>query len=332
MQLEGPKAEHAAAAIGRVITAAVGAVYAAAAAVWGGRAQPEIPPSMNASSPVAAANVQPRSKPASALDGAVWVRSLSYGQCEEYRVDLARFQLFFLPPGSSEDSVLSPPEPVSADPVDAVLHDASADSLAAFHRLSMRDLSQSSHTDWRMHARSFAMARQRDIADSLVAVLAQEEASSPAAVVRSAAFVEQEPGTGQPTAELAALDGFAQAPGESEGPIEAELARMEKAQGLKPLSPLDSGAVVRLEDWIDAGSISSEVLGSRTMGLGASYSVEPGSFHLMLEDLRGSRMLDKRDVTFDAGRSYVAVRLGRGGDSHYPERLIYYCVEGDSTS
>lgn len=325
MQLRpNPSSGQTGAAVGRGISAAAAAAYAAATGASGKKEEPVVV----ARGRLRSAQKPPASRPPpSPLASAMWIRSLEFGQCEEYRVDLSTRKFFFLAPGRRERTELVPPAPVSGNPIDATGHDAFADPLAAAsHLIPDTSITDAWGTGLSMHA-----AAPTRIADRVLAVLMQPEASA-APAMRSLALVHHSLGNRQPAAELAAVDGYTQAPDRQEGFADTALKRMERSKGLKPLLPLDSGAVVRLEDIIERGSISSEVLGSKTMGLGASYAVEPSHFHLMLEDIRGAHMLDKRTVVFQGGHTYVAIRAGRGASEKYPEHLIFHEVQDADSS
>lgn len=234
----------------------------------------------------------------------VWTRDVAYGTCEEYHLDLAQRRLRFTAPGGGATC------------------DLEDDTLR--------------------HPR-------------LVAVLTQPEASSPNCVVRAVALdrlqVRQGP-TGPRrrdplglAAHLATVDAYTQAPPstEEEAELRAEdrehkeapfdlkttqvVEEEEDKTGLGPLPPLDAGAVIRLEDELDTEVISSSVLASRTLGLGAAFAVEANSFHVILEDMRGAHLLDRKEMTFLGGHEYVAVRLGKGGDPEYPEHLLLHTCD-----
>lgn len=271
--LQRPDARAGAAAAGRAVTATAAAAYAAAASAASGTERADQPMITSRSPLRSARQREKKTGPSSPLEGATWIRSLQFGDCDEYHVDLSTHQLFFMAPGQDE-----------------------ATNLAL-------------------------------VADRLVAVLTQPEASSGAAAVQSVALVRHPPSNGLPVAELVALDGFTQAAHESELPVEAELARMERKKGLKPLPPLNSAAVVRLEEEVQLPARGASLEIPFIEGLGASYAVEPRRFHMMFEDLNGARMLDRRDVVFQGGRTHVAMRVGKLGDPQYPQRLIVYRVK-----
>merc|ERR1719195_1626472 len=103
--------------------------------------------------------------------------------------------------------------------------------------------------------------------------------------------------------------------------------RRTKKLGLPPLPPLESGVVVRMEDKIEPETITSEVIGSRTLGLSHVYTVEPKEFHIILEDLRGSHSFNWQDVSFESAHIYVGIRVGRAGDQSFPQRLLIHRCE-----
>mmetsp|Transcript_136706 Transcript_136706/g.249178 ORF Transcript_136706/g.249178 Transcript_136706/m.249178 type:complete len:388 (-) Transcript_136706:18-1181(-) len=162
-------------------------------------------------------------------------------------------------------------------------------------------------------------------------VLTRPEASSSRCTTRSAVIKKPElkKRGAERLVQLATIDAFTQAEAsrENETQEEAELNFRDLRKGLDPLAPLPQEAIVRIEDKINAEAISSEVLASRTLGWGRTYSLEPGSFHVILEDMRGTHMPDRKDVSFKEGCTYVAVRVGKAGDPMYPERLIFRRVE-----
>eukprot|EP00747_Dinoflagellata_sp_TGD_P163393 gnl/TRDRNA2_/TRDRNA2_182022_c0_seq1.p1 gnl/TRDRNA2_/TRDRNA2_182022_c0~~gnl/TRDRNA2_/TRDRNA2_182022_c0_seq1.p1 ORF type:complete len:390 (-),score=81.38 gnl/TRDRNA2_/TRDRNA2_182022_c0_seq1:67-1236(-) len=130
------------------------------------------------------------------------------------------------------------------------------------------------------------------------------------------------PGTN--VAELATVDAYTQKTNTTIEPEEAELMEQERKAGLPDLAPISDSAVLRLEDWVEAGHISSEIIGSRTLGLDNTYMVEGKEEHVLLEDLRGRTMMDRKDADFKRGHTYVAIRMGRGGDAEFPDHLVFY--------
>lgn len=330
LQMRPGDAGNAAGAAGRGITAAAAAAYAAAAAAAGSADQPDRDsgPLVTARGPLRPAKHDDKALaaagPLSPLQSALWIRSLSFGQCEEYHVDISQHTFFFIAPGRTDASELVPPARVSGEPMHESHNalDAFDDPLAEGAYLDPAGTGLRGAGHFLLYA-----AATMPTADRILAVLVQPEASSSSALVHSLALIRHGPSNGLPVAELAALDGFTQASSQRQGPVEAELERLERQQGLESLSALGSGAVVRLEDFIDHGSISSKVLGTRTLGLGASYAVEPSHVHLILEDLKDAHMLDKRDVQLEGGQTYVAIRVGKGNDQQYPQQLLFYRVQ-----
>lgn len=176
------------------------------------------------------------------------------------------------------------------------------------------------------------MKEDAGIIQQFLVVLTSPEASSPRCTTRSAVIkkpqIKKKTG-GERLVRMATVDAFTQASA-SQGNLtqeEVELSRREARKGLDPMAPLPQEAVVRIEDKIDDEAISSEVLASRTLGWGRTYALEPGSFHVLLEDMRGTHMPDQKDVVFKEGITYIAVRVGKAGDPMYPERLIFRRVE-----
>lgn len=205
---------------------------------------------------------------------ALWTRTLAYGACEEYFVDLSQRELFFTIPDGNISCKLS------------------VDQLRDLERT--RD-GGTDRVPWR-----------------LAAVLTQPQVTSKSCLVRAMEIMQPSalPEDGGQGAELAVLDAF--------------------TQDLQPSQPYDVDAVVRLEDKIEKEMIATEVLGSRTLGLGRVYAVEPKELHVVLEDLRGSHEMDRQDVAFKAGRLYVGIRMGRGGDPAFPQRLVLYGCEREN--
>mmetsp|Transcript_6358 Transcript_6358/g.12980 ORF Transcript_6358/g.12980 Transcript_6358/m.12980 type:complete len:226 (+) Transcript_6358:1-678(+) len=207
---------------------------------------------------------------------ALWTRTLAYGACEEYFVDLSKRELFFTLPDGNASCKLS--------------HKQMLDLARPRHDGSDR-------VPWR-----------------LAAVLTQPQASSQSCLVRAIEITQPSALSqdGGQAAELVVLDAFSQ---------DRQLSR-----------PHDAEAVVRLEDKIEPEMIATEVLGSRTLSLGHVYAVEPKELHVILEDLRGSHEMDREDMAFKAGRLYMGIRIGRGGDPAFPQRLVLYGCESENAA
>lgn len=216
---------------------------------------------------------------------AVWTRSIAYGNCEEYEIDLKSRQLFFMSPDGE-----------------------------AWCSLSQGAL-DAARISGNKHAR-------------LIAVMTKMQAASSHCTIQAFAApfnITEEMGH-QPEAEVVAVDAFVQAPPatENKDPEETKMDEEDRLRGLAPLAPLDKGGLIRLEDIVEDASITSEVVGSRTLGLGAVYSVDAKKLHVVLEDIRGSQLLDHQDLDFKRQQTYVAIRIGAGGDKAFPQKLLLY--------
>mmetsp|Transcript_141771 Transcript_141771/g.395280 ORF Transcript_141771/g.395280 Transcript_141771/m.395280 type:complete len:313 (-) Transcript_141771:76-1014(-) len=248
-------------------------------------------------------------RPSRHQHGALWTRILAYGGCEEYYVDLTRHRLLCASPGTGASGgrlcELQPP---------------GAGSQATTERIAAA-LVQPEASSAQCTVRVVAFPRHG------------KHSSVSGGLVNSNSTVAGSAGasTVVDPAELAVIDAFTVAssrvkPDRSVTRLHNRAADEEKGdlEILRPLPPLDAGAVVRLEDKIEPSSIATEVVGSRALGLGHAYAVEPKAFHVLLEDLLGSRTLDWRDVAFESARAYVGVRMGRASDPAYPQRLMIY--------
>lgn len=166
-----------------------------------------------------------------------------------------------------------------------------------------------------------------DFAQHFLVVLTRQKAASPHCAIRSVALTKPElKKNGEHSVHLATVDGFSQ-PEAAAPEADDELSKREARQGLKPLPPLPMEAVVRIEDKIDDEAISSETVAQRTLGWGETFNVEPGTFHVLLEDMRGAHMPDRKDVFFKPGGTYIAVRMGTLDDPMYPQHLLIQRVE-----
>lgn len=226
--------------------------------------------------------IKERVVPADNTD-AIWTRSISYGSCEEYHLDLSNRQLFFVSPdGETECKLLKNEMPVAK-------------------------LTENSR---------------------LVVVFSQIQAGSSKCMIQalSAPYVpHREEGT-MPMAELVAVDAFSQASAKSRvhDEEEVELEKEDQRRGLPPLPPLVEEGIIRLEDIVEDAKIFSEVIGSRSLDMGNVYSVDAKKMHMVLEDMRGTKMMDHLDVDFKAGQTYIAIRMGRGDDIFYPQHLVVH--------
>lgn len=219
---------------------------------------------------------------------ALWLRPLAYGTCEEYHVDLTQRRLFFEPPGNLSFCELDPAAPSAKN-------------------INVTNASQ------------------------LAVVVMQPQTSSRQCAVRSAVLGRHKDYGA--AAELATFDAYTEAPPsaglEAEAPEEVEMDREDVKKGLDRLPlVLDPGAVIHLEDKIEKDILATEIVGTLTVSLGDVRAVEPKELHVVLEDFRGARVLDRKDVEFEAGRTYIAIRSGRSGDAvAFPQQLfVYPCV------
>lgn len=151
---------------------------------------------------------------------------------------------------------------------------------------------------------------------SLAVVLTQPLPPSPRCLVHAAAL---------PAPSGRASSGSNTGEG-NKGPLPAELWTFDAfAQATSGPAALRGGLpVLRLEDRIDDEAIAVEVVGSRMLSFGHAYPVEPRAFHMVLEDVRGIDEQDRREVSFESGRTYVGMRLGRAGDRAFPPKLFIY--------
>lgn len=104
------------------------------------------------------------------------------------------------------------------------------------------------------------------------------------------------------------------------------LAGDDVARGLAAagIPGVNSAAVLRMEDKLNPElELSRQVVASRTLSLGRAYSVAPGTFHLVLEDLKGSTMVGFEDISLAKGGQYVMMRVGEPGSKEYPEQLVF---------
>lgn len=265
---------------------------------------------------------------------ALWQRPLAYGACEEFHIDLHQKQLFFAAPDGKATCEVS-----GLDLVDdsipwevnevgftlghsgAAASDADAEEEGDDPRAAAGLLGgATAPTSW-PPARLAAVATQAATGGCRTFAVAL----TPRA--RRMWLPAEASGDGL-AAELAVVDALARSGrARDEDDEEAAMDRDDAEHGLEPLAPVDTEAVLRLEDSIEPGAIAAEVIGSRTLTFGRAYAVEPRAPHVVLEDLRGAHVLGREDANFEAGRSYVALRLGRAHDPEYPQRLLLYAVE-----
>jgi len=118
------------------------------------------------------------------------------------------------------------------------------------------------------------------------------------------------------SSELATVDAYAFA-GD-------DVARGLDAAGI----PGIQAAVFRLEDKLNPElELSRQVVASRTLSLGRVYSAQPGPYHLILEDLKGSTMVGYEDISLAKGERYIMMRVGEPGSKEYPEKLVFRPLE-----
>lgn len=225
----------------------------------------------------------------------LWTRSLEYGSCEEYYVDLRTRRLVFTDPGGHSNCELELRPPPQAGQ------------------------SQQHHP----------AEGQR-----FVAVLTRQLSSSPACAVLGREVPH--PGSarapdGEMTVDLGVpLGEVPTAPGEFvlfDAFTHSDVTAEEEADGLGVHSRSGAEAVVRLEDEIEASSITTETVSSRTLALDHAYGVEARRLHAVLEDLRGVHEFDRRDLEVEPRRTYIGVRLGVEGEPSFPQRLLLYPCE-----
>lgn len=266
---------------------------------------------------------------------ALWQRPLAYGVCEEYHVDLNRKQLFFASPDGKATCEVSGLDLVD----DSIPWEVNEVGFTLGHSGAAAgdaDAEEEEGDDPRAAARLLGAATAPTSwpPARLAAVVAQAAAGGcrTAAVALAPRarrmWLPADAGGDGLAAELAVVDALARSGrARDEDEEEAAMDREDAEHGLETLAPVDTEAVLRLEDSIEPGAIAAEVIGSRTLTFGRAYAVEPKAPHMVLEDLRGARVLGREDASFEAGRSYVALRLGRAGDPDYPQRLLLYGVE-----
>jgi len=233
---------------------------------------------------------------------------LEYGVCEEYYVDVSERELFFQTQSDDGEASMGRGESSCVLPQEA---------------------SPEHHTDM------------------LAAVVWQPSDSETRCVVQTVPLELHHLKNGDTAAEIVAIDAFTQASMQLRGAknqpkqnksklkikeaFDKQLLGEEQAEemeeDLEDLPPLDTGAVLRLEDPVEPYSITSEHVASRTLGFGNTYVAEPGNFHMILEDVRGTNLFDKKDVLLEGGHAYVALRLGHRGSEAFPERLVVHACQ-----
>jgi len=252
--------------------------------------------------------------------GALWARELEYGACEEYHVDLVTRRLLFAAPGG----------------------DTGGEGGHCELRLPGSSPREAKH-ERDQHAKHIQLPMSH-----IAVAVTQTQASPPRCMARALPLVHLDktrlgkfkgehgaaanaaagPAAGAATplpAELAVLDAFTNASSWRAKNRTSEADLLKKH--LRPSPLWAKSVIVRLEDKIESESIASEVIGSRTLGLGDTYLVEPKDLHVILEDIRGSHVFDWRDVSFKAGHSYVLVRAGRAGDSMFPQKFLFHASQ-----
>jgi len=206
----------------------------------------------------------------STASGTVWTRTLSFGACEEYHVDIAGRELVFQSLDTRSACTWAPPSSEGND-----------------------------HGAWAV-------------------ALVQQEASSENCVIRE---VELPHRANTKAAELAVIDAFVRVAPHLTRPVHQSKEEAEDGA-------VDADALVRLEDPVSKEQIASEIVASRPLALGGAYAVQPGPFHMVLEDLRGAVMHDRQEVELEAGIAYVVLRVGREGHQAVQQRLfIYRCPD-----
>lgn len=238
-------------------------------------------------------------------DGLLWTRSLEYGTCEEYYVHLTARRLVFVHPETHGHCELEPPSLPSAN---------EAAGQTVRYSVVVTRLSASS---WNCTAISrevpWPLPRDARGNPSVARALVTETLVADPALP---------PGEVSPVpAEIVLLDAF----------THSDLTEEEKANNLTQFSRVDSESEVRLEDMIEAVSITAEVVGSRTLSFDRSYLLEARRVHMVLEDLEGSRVYDRSDRNIQPGKTYIGIRLGLEGSAAFPERLLFYMCERTGT-
>lgn len=107
------------------------------------------------------------------------------------------------------------------------------------------------------------------------------------------------------------------------------LAGDDVARGLAAAGiPGINAAVFRIEDKLNPElELSRQVVASRTLSLGRVYSANPGTYHLVLEDLKGSSMVGFEDIHLAKGGQYIMMRVGEPGSTQYPEQLVFRALK-----
>mmetsp|Transcript_120880 Transcript_120880/g.386101 ORF Transcript_120880/g.386101 Transcript_120880/m.386101 type:complete len:362 (+) Transcript_120880:152-1237(+) len=229
----------------------------------------------------------------------VWTRTLSFGMCEEYYIDLASRKISFTSPDRSsscdfipDDKLLEEAGEFGPPRIAAVLTQRSAASSACWVRTTV-----------------------------LPPVPAPPSGAPPALGAAR---------THPPPAEFVALDAFTPdgPPSVLDDALEEEdLSGNGDVEDPEGLPDLDRGAEIWLEDEVEPDVIATEIIATRTLGLNHVYMVEPKHFLVALEDLRGNDVLDKTSIKFESGRTYVGFRTGRAGDKDFPEKLMMYTCQ-----
>jgi len=107
--------------------------------------------------------------------------------------------------------------------------------------------------------------------------------------------------------------------------VQDDVARGLAAAGIPGIN---SAAVFRIEDKLNPKlELSRQVVASRTLSLGRVYSARPGTYHLVLEDLKGSTMVGYEDISLAKGGQYIMMRVGEPGSTKYPEQLIFRALQ-----
>jgi len=236
-------------------------------------------------------------------DGYLWTRSLAYGTCDEYYVDFATRSFVFQRPGLQDPCEFK----VALGPTDSA---ASQQKVRRrFAAVITRPLASSPS----------CMVVSREVPLPLLRAVANNPVSAQALAVESSIAEPALPPGEVPTvpSELVLLDAY----------IHSDLTADEQRHGLDQFSRTSAEAVVRIEDELEPTTITAETVSSRTLTLDNVYSVDARKVHMVLQDLEGNDMYDRRDIELKPGRTYVGVRLGVQGEAAFPQRLLFFPCE-----
>jgi len=238
-------------------------------------------------------------------DGLLWTRSLDYGACEEYYIDLDKRFLAFVTPDQQNSCEFK----VSLSATEG-RQERPSDARQRFAAVLVRPLTSS---------KACAVESQEVPLQLLRSSTAKDSAEAQAwALERAVAEPALPPGEVPDTpAELVLLDAY----------THRDLSAEEQQHGLTEGSQLDDQAVLRLEDEIEPTAITAEAVSSRILAMDHAYAVEARRVHMVLQDLDGARVHDRRDNEFLPGRTYVGLRLGVAGDPAFPQKLRFFQCE-----